>query len=123
MLGNNKEYSVKKSDLLAKLKTNREKHVAEFNEAVVEYRRRVTVALERKLAAMREGKPIDLKFQLVEPQSFEKDYDRVIGLLEMTTDDIIEITPSDYTAYVLDEWAWKERFSTVAMSYTNKSDE
>lgn len=123
MLAHDKKYNVKKSDLLTKLKENREKHVKEFKDAAEKYRAAVIVALEKELKRVQAGKKFTLAFRLPRPTSYEKDYDKVIGLLELTTDDIIEITPSDYEHYWLDNWNWKTSFSNTNAQYSGAASD
>lgn len=121
MLASNKLYRVNKGDLLAKLQENRTKHAQTYKDAVVKYRERATVALAKQLAHAKEGKRFSLSFTLPKPVNYLKQYDQVIGLLEMTTDQTIEITPNDYSCYVLDEWDWKGTFSFNTVSYTGST--
>ncbi len=112
---------VKKSELMASIKTNRENHRELFLEAQKIYREMVIVELDKMLAEARSGKTIRKQVQLIEPKDHTKDYDRVIKMLEMSVDDEIEITQSEFAQFVLDDWSWKEQFLSVSNSYVNSS--
>ena len=122
MLGSDKHYKVNKSDLLNVLRANRTKHTSAFEEANKAYRAAAIDALKAKLAQVTEGKAFDLHRWpgVMQPESHVAEYDRVIGLLEFTTETVLEITPTDYQQYVLDEWAWKSAFDTTVGHYNNK---
>lgn len=97
---------VHKEALLAKLRENRTKHSAQFEEAAEGYREKIIEVLGERIAAARKGKLPTLIFNLPMPIDQTKAYDRAIGMLEMTVDDVIELEEQDYQQYVLDEWTW-----------------
>lgn len=122
MLGSNKLYRVNKGDLLEKIRENRTKHAEEYKTALVKYRERAIKALTKQLAnASEEKRRFSLTFTLPKPVNYLKQYDNVIGLLEMTTDQVIEISPGDYSCYVLDQWEWKTNFKYATASYNSWS--
>lgn len=120
MLSNTKTYKVPKATLLGYIRSNREKHVRDHDTAVALYRKRAEVELQRKLTQVKEGQKFSLSNWpgLLVPRSYAKEYDQVIGLLDLTLEDVIEITPADYRQYVLDEWAWKPGFSSMVKNYS-----
>lgn len=97
---------VKKDDLLAKLRANRENHKAVFDKAAEGYRAKVVSVLEERIADARQGKLPTLIFNLPMPMNQTAQYDRAIGMLEMTIEDTIELEEHDYQQYVMDEWGW-----------------
>jgi len=109
---------VKKTELLEKLKANREAHQAIFDKAQDGYRKMVVEHLELMLAEAKQGKVIRRKVELQEPVNQTKDYDRVISMLSMSQDDIIELNEHDFAQYVLDDWSWKAQFTTTNSRYT-----
>jgi hypothetical protein len=111
---------VKKSELLDKLKTNHNAHKDVFEKALEGYRKMVIEHLETMLAEARSGKKIRRTVELKEPVNQTKDYTRVIAMLEMSQDDIIELSELDFQQYVLDDWAWKAQFSLTNSAYTNQ---
>lgn len=109
---------VKKVELLEKLKANRDAHQAIFEKALEGYRKLCIEHLEQMLAEAKAGKVIRRKVELQEPVNQTKDYDRAIAMLEMSQDDIIELSEIDFQQYVLDDWRWKEQFTTTNSRYT-----
>lgn len=118
MLSSGKTYKVKKEELIGHISKNREKHISEFNIAIGKYRETAITRLKKELNAAENGLKFSLNFiHVIKPQSHEKDYDKVIGLLEMCVDDFMEITAQDYSQYVLDQWDWTHEFSTSNSFY------
>jgi len=82
---------MKKSDLLVVLKENKKKHIEEYELASHAYRIACAEALENAWRNCVDGGEIDpYPCKLSKPQSHERDYTMVIGMLEMTTEDEIE---------------------------------
>lgn len=109
---------VKKSELLDILRKNRAEHRQIFEEAVEGYRHEVIKQLSQRLDDARNGKKIDISIRLNQPQDQTKDYDRVIGMLEMTVDDIIELDELSYQQYVMDDWNWSHNFLHTNSAYS-----
>ncbi len=81
------------------------------------YRLALIGACEAKLAAAKKGERVSLRIDLVEPETHEKDYDRIIRMLEMSVHDEIKISEHEFNQYVMDEWAWREKFATTNARY------
>lgn len=109
--------TVKKEGLLTTLKANRDSHRAAYEGAMTGYRLALIGACEAKLADAKAGKRVGLKIDLVEPFSNEKDYDRIIRMLEMSINDEIHITEEEFNKYVMDDWSWKQGFATTNARY------
>src|SRR5262245_28432024 len=93
--------TVKKTELLLAIKSNREKHLDEFLKAQEGYREEVIKVLDRRLAEMREGKPflVETIWSLTMPHEHTKDYDRVIRMLEMSIADEVTISEQQFMQY------------------------
>lgn len=105
-----KAMKVDKAELLNILQKNRDKHRAIFEEALEGYKKEVIALLEKKLATVKRGKIVSHIIRLETPRDQTKDYDRVIGMLNMSTETEVELTEQDYSQYVLDDWTWKNQF-------------
>lgn len=120
MLGQHEsKVTVKREALLDAIKKNRQKHKAEFLEATTGYRSAVLLAATVLVADCEVGKEPDLKplRTMEEPRSHLPAYDRAIAMLEMSVDDLMEISEERFREYVLDEWDWTDRFKAVSSSY------
>src|SRR5215831_19292135 len=98
--------TVKREELLTKVRTNREAHRTLFLKAQEGYRKLVIEELDRMLADARQGRPIQRSVTLTEPSNHIKDYDRIITMLEMSVDDTIVLDANTFDCYVMDNWQW-----------------
>ena len=116
------EVKVNKEELLTILKFNRERHQEIYKKAFVGYREEVIQHLEFILSEIleKDGK-INTKIDLIVPQDHTAEYDRIIGMLEMSVDETIEIDGTEYRQYILDEWDWSKNFSSTSSSYSSGS--
>ena len=111
---------VKKSELLDVLRSNRARHREIFLDAQEEYRKAAIAELDNMLTEARAGKKIRRSVTLVEPIDQTRDYDQAIRMLEMDTQDIIELTSELFRCYVMDEWRWMNQFLAVNSTYSKK---
>ena len=108
---------VDKKTLLDKLKLNRDNHVSEYDNAVEGYKQSVVDELTRWLEKARTGKKVITRIIFDEPACHEEDYDTVIQMLEMSVDDTVYVTMTEFKQYVEDKWGWKEAFSMTNAKY------
>ena len=108
---------VEKQELLEKLVDNRTKHVSEYEQAVDGFRQSVIDELTEYLDRAKSGKGVRTTITFDEPRCHEDDYSTVIEMLEMSVDEEIYITMSEFRQYVQDKWHWKDSFSTTNMKY------
>jgi len=113
-----KTVKVKRDELLAVVRKNRETHRATFLKAVDGLEKKWRSSLEEKLAAIRSGRrPDRYVLVLTEPQDQTKDYDRAIKSLEMETRDEIELDQHEFAQLVMDDWQWKGQFTATTSQY------
>lgn len=109
--------TIKKDQLLAILRENRENHMAEFEQAVEGYRSRREAQLEEQLAAIRRGRLTAKWESLPVPFNQQKDYDRVIRLIELDISDTVTLDEGEVAQYVMDDWHWKQNFTASNAYY------
>lgn len=109
--------TVKRLDLLTRIKKNRDAHRDLFLKAQKGYRKAVIKELDQMLQEAKGGKPIRRGIQLPEPQDHTADYDRVITMLEMSTDPTIQIGEQEFDQYVMDNWSWKAMATSTNLFY------
>lgn len=110
---------VKRTELLEKLKANRNAHQAVFELALEGYRKSIVEHLEMLLEDAKAGKRISHHIQREIPMNQTSEYDQAIMMLEMSVEDEIEITSNDFACYVMDRWAWKRQFSASNAIYAS----
>lgn len=107
-------------ELLKIVQENKIKHIAEFNEAVEDYKKQVLLiaGANFKLAKTADlGKFKNIKAHPSAPVSYEDSYKRAIRMLELSVEEIIEVEEDVFNQLVLDEWSWKRGFVASTMSY------
>jgi hypothetical protein len=112
------EITVKKADLLAIMRTNREAHHAIVVEAQRGFRAKVIDRLDEMLRVASKGEKIDLHIGLVMPEDHTNDYDTVIGMLELEVDDEVVLTTYEYRQWVQDNWGWTQTFYGSNSTYS-----
>lgn len=107
-------------ELLTIVKENKEKHIAEYIEAVADYK---ALVLKVAQANLKLAKTEDLeefkkmKATPTAPVSYEDSYKRAIRMLELSVEEIIEVEEDVFNQLVLDEWAWKRGFVAASAMY------
>jgi hypothetical protein len=105
------------SDLLEKIKANRDSHRELFLKAQEGYRAQVIEELDKMLADARAGKKVRRIIGLPEPEDHTSDYDRVIQMLEMCTEETVELDHDEFDNFVRDNWRWKEDWNSTNSRY------
>ncbi len=108
-------FSVEK--LRGLIQKNRDGHREFFLKAQQGYREDFIKELERMLEEARNGKRYTRAVALVEPMDMTKEYDRILKMLEMTTQETIELSSTEFAQYVLDDWGWKEQVTLTNSRY------
>ena len=115
--------NVPKDELIAALLANREQHRAAFENAMDGYQAECIRILEQNIEQYRNGrvkKQLYLHEQL--PVDHTRDYDTVIGLMKFSVGDVVELSPSEYRQYVLDDWEWKVQWAASTAKYTGAEE-
>jgi hypothetical protein len=105
------------STLLAKLGVNRGIHSANYTKALAKYFDECTEELSKRLKNIGSYDPRRLlEFDIDCPVHYLDEYDKAIGMLELSKTELIEITEQQYTNYVLDKWSWSGMYTRNTMS-------
>lgn len=94
------------ASLKEKLKANRDEHIKMYSEAVDGFKDAARRALEGALRHCN-GKQ-NLFLNMPAPQNCTSVYDTVIGMLEMNTEEKIELSATEYRQLVEDKWDWTD---------------
>lgn len=108
--------TVKKDDLIERLKANRDAHRAEYDAACSVYRERCIEEIEHMLADARSG-VIRRNLTLPIPEEHTEDYDRAIDMLEWAQSDTIDLTQQEFATLVRNQWGWLQSFTSNTSSY------
>ena len=115
-----KDVKVNKEELLVVLRANRIKHVADYEQALIDYKEAVVKVAKDNLKLANSGdlsKIARIRPMFAPPVNYETSYTRAIRMLEMSVDGVIELEESLFNQLVLDEWAWKQSFATTTQLY------
>lgn len=122
-----REVKVKRDELLAVLRENRERHIREYKAACVGYREVALARLEQSFQEARqavnrlkEGQTVAVvgfRISLSVPENYEKAYDQIIRMMEMSVDTEILLTASQFACFVMDDWEWKEEWAASIAQY------
>lgn len=111
---------MKRDELLGIVKENKIKHISEYEEAVNDYKA-LAVKITKENAKLANtgdlNKIKDIRGVPSAPRSYETDYNRAARMLELSVEDVIELEDDVFNQLVLDEWSWKQAFSTSNSSY------
>jgi hypothetical protein len=109
---------MKRLELLDIVRANKEKHIAEYVEAVIDYKQLVIKVAEANSKIANDNTTIkNFKHWPTTPESFEDSYKRAIRMLELSIEDVIEVEEDIFNQLVLDEWSWKRQFVGSTTSY------
>jgi hypothetical protein len=139
---------VNRERLICTLKTNRKKHVQDYEEAKAGYKavlltkmdeafedakRSIQREYERTKARVAELTDAEIDkqrdyFSLVEainvemkvPRSYAKEYDAAIDIAEWDVRETLELTSAEFTCFVRDQWDWKSEFDRVSTMYKSR---
>lgn len=118
------DIKVNRLAMLEIVKTNKEKHIAAFVEAVTDYKKLAIEISKKNLKIAKTGdldKFPQIKYLPAKPTSYESSYTRAIRMLEMSVDEVIEVDENTFNQIVLDEWVWKQSFVTTNSTYKNSN--
>lgn len=113
---------VDKQQLLTIIQANKAKHREIFLEALEGYRKKLLETLENQIEQVKKRKSIDVVIHFPEPRDQTEDYERVIGMLEMSKDTEIELSEQNYAMYVMDDWQGTREWLHTQQRYSHNAD-
>ena len=112
---------VSKAALLTVLTQNRDAHFALYSKAYDNYRKFVVEELHKMLDDAKAGGPVRRHVNFTMPIDHTGDYDKLIGLFELSHDTVVELTLTEYSNYVKDDWSWSKTATAVNSTYAGVS--
>jgi len=113
--------TVLRKDVLEALRTNREEHIEMYEEVMEGYRRESKRILMKKLRQLENGEKVNMQFSLAELQSHVKTFDRIIRMQEMSVDTEIDLSETQFSAYVMGDWDWMRSWALSNSNYSAKT--
>ena len=111
---------VDKGNLIMVLLQNQHSHREVYEKATVIFREKATRALEDLIEKVQSGEHVSLVVPMLVPEDHTADYERAIRMLQMHTEDTIQLSEEAYARLVDDEWEWTQRWFQNTLSYTNQ---
>jgi len=105
------ETRIEKNNLLKVLQENLVKHRIEFERAQSDYWEALEVYHENRLTSAKKKQNGAGLPEPVQPESHEKEYQKVIRQLELSVDDKVSLNDQQFQTYVMDDWYWKNTFA------------
>jgi hypothetical protein len=119
----NMKITCAREPLLETVRTNREEHSAIVAEAREGYVKKARAALEKRLTQLEEGKIVSLHFRLVAPEDHTSVYDTMVRMLELHTEDTVELDAQLVRNLEMDEWDWTDTFLGTAAQYSGLAND
>lgn len=114
------EITITKEKLLTRLKTNREKHAKVYEEAVAGFHDACLKMLEEtKEALLKRKVPAAIALHLPVPVDHTKDYDRLIEMIELSSDTEFDLNEQQAANYIMDEWHWTNQWLSSNAGYSD----
>ena len=121
MIGNNlmNDIRVDKDELLKTLNTNLENHTSTLKKAMSARNTEIKKQLSELLLLMESSVDFQAKETITfpMPDDHTNDYERVIKMVKMSVDEVIELNESQFDQLVLDNWHWKKEFMFKSAGY------
>ena len=108
---------------LETLRENKERHVQIVKEAREGYIKSAKEALAARMDKLESGEVVSLSFTLTPPQDYSKIYDVAIRMLDMHTENTIELDGTQVQHLVMDEWDWQQGFLTSNTRYSKMAND
>jgi hypothetical protein len=109
--------TAKTSDVLAALKSNRDRHAKIVAEARVGFAQKAKALLEEALKGVARHNEHGLSLHLPAPVDHTRDYEVAIQMLEMHQSEVILMTQDQVKKYILDRWEWESVFMATNSTY------
>jgi hypothetical protein len=115
----NRTITVKKSQLIEKLKANKTNHIKEFNDAVVAYKEEALRQLNEQIKIVQEG-GLTAKLNLITPINNAEEYDKVIAMFDWEINEDVELEQDEFNQFVLDEFDFAQTAKFANTAYFMK---
>ena len=112
---------IKKDELLKILHENCKEHRETVTEALEGYKNTMIVYLEGMIESVKSGRQVEHHISLVQPMDQTTEYKRTILMIEMTQDDVIELSAEEFANFVQDDWSWSHQFLASNARYSSKA--
>jgi hypothetical protein len=110
--------SCKKDEVLETLRKNRAEHADLVEDSRRGYLKKAQEVLDKKKGDILKGKVVALHFDIHLPSDHTAEYDTVIRMLEMHTEDTVTLTADEVRNLIENKWEWMETFVASNQVYS-----
>lgn len=103
--------------LVQTLLSNRDKHQADYDRALVGYYKAFTADLKLGVKLVEKGEDWSRDNGIVKPSNHSGEYSWAITMLQQSLDDQVHVQQSEFRQFVMDEWNWSQTFKASTTSY------
>lgn len=131
-IGLHTKVTIEVSTLVEKIKANRAKHEETYNKAVKVYMDKIAGALDERKAEMEEFSSDDATYEelaelggglgFTPPRCYLDSYDDILAVLEMATEEKLELDSQQLANLIRDKWDWEREFAASTVMYANEAD-
>jgi hypothetical protein len=108
--------TVEKAKLIKQIKDNKAKHLVDYEEAVIAYRKKAQEAIDKQQQDLIDGK-FTIGISLVAPVNKSEEYDKLVTQFDWEVNDKVELSQSEFNEYVLDETHFAVQARLMNSSY------
>lgn len=116
-----REVTISKDKLLKKLRENKDKHAAIFEEALEGWKKRVIEEIEKSLEDARAGRKFRTLIRLPQPENHVRDYASIIEQVEWHEAEVIVLDFRQFERFVRDNWGWTDDFLRTSSPYSSSA--
>ena len=98
----NREVTINKASLIAKIEENRDSHVKEYELAIVAYKKEAEKQLRKLTKDLRDGE-LNLQLKLISPINRKEEYDKVIEMFKWEISENVVLSQKEFNEYVHDD--------------------
>lgn len=98
----NRTIRINKKELIERIEYNKNVHIQDYEQAVVDYKIEATKQLTEQLQQVAEGST-NVRLVLKSPVNLVDRYNKIIEIFKWEQDDVVTITQDEFNDYILDE--------------------
>ena len=113
---NSRQITVDKAKLIEKIKENKAKHIQEYEEAVIAYKKKADELLNKAALDLAAGK-MDIRINLVTPVNESAEYDKLVDMFTWEVEEKVVLSQGEFNEYVFDETPFAVQAKMLNSSY------
>jgi hypothetical protein len=108
--------NVNKSDLIEKIKANKQQHIIDYQQALIDYKEEALKQLKFLLKKANNG-DTNIRLNLIQPVDKTEEYDKLILMFTMEVETIVQLESREFNQYVHDDTDFAREAKFANSSY------